>query len=122
MLVRPGLAAAQSSPESRTYGRPCLSDLQAAPSPSPSALAAPSSSSPLPSPPSPSPPAAGPVGRASPGVFSQPLPWPAEPSSGFAAAPPRPGAGARLPGDAAAVRAGERGNKRGEGFTEAGRL
>ena len=103
-LVRPGWAAAPSSPGNRTCGRPCRSDPRAAPSPSPSAPAAPSSSSPPPSLPSPSPPAAGPVGRASPGVSSRPLPWPAEPSSGFAASPPRRGAAARLPVDAAAAR------------------
>lgn len=113
VLVRPGWAAAQNFPGNRTCGRPCRSDPRAAPSPSPSAPAAPSSSWPPPSPPCPSPPAAGPVGRASPGVSSRPLPSPAEPSSGFSAAPPRRGVGARLPVDAAAVRRGE-GGKRGE--------
>ncbi len=111
VLVRPGWATARSSPGNQTCGRPYPSDPRAAPSPAPSAPAAPSSSSPPPSPPSPAPPAAAPVGRASPGVSSRPPPWPAEQSSGFAAAPPQPGAGARLPGDAAAVRGGERGNR-----------
>lgn len=109
--VHPGWAAARSSPRNQTYGQPCPSGRLAAPSPSPSAPAAPSSSSTPPFPPAPCPLAAVPAGWAAPGVSFQPQPSPAELSSGFAAAPPQPGAGAQLPVDAAAVEGGERRNR-----------